>query len=198
MKRRGKTAEELIAELEADPAWRAKRARIERETQDRATRLMAEEAPLVRDLQSAGVHVTSAWDLVNTHASYPSAIPVVLEHFQRPYSAVIREGIARALAVKEAAWAWDVLLEYFSREPEGGKTDVKWALACALSGASTDERLDKIIELLMDQSIGLNRFALLGALGRSKTQRARAAIQKLRADPQIGREIRRLFGRPKK
>jgi hypothetical protein len=196
--RNWKTAEQLNAELEADPAYRAMKDRRDRESLEKTVRLMAAEAPLVRELASAGVHIESVWDLVNTKASYSPAIPVLLDHLPRGYPPEIRAGIARALAVKEASWAWDVLRQYFLREPEGGRSDVKWALACAVSGAADDEQLEKVIELITDESLGLNRLPLLAVLARSKNQSARDTLDKLRADRQLGREVRRLFGRPRK
>jgi HEAT repeat protein len=106
--------------------------------------------------------------------------------------------MARALAVPEASWAWDRLYAFFRREPEGGPRNVKWALASALTGASTEEVIDTLIGLVQDPSIGKNRLALLGALLRSKNPRARPTLEQLRDDPDLKRELRFLLGRPKK
>ena len=197
-KKRSKTAAEFQAELDADPTYVAMRERqdaLRRKLDDEAR---IEERPLVQDLRAVGVRVDSVWDLVNTRASYATAIPVLLDHLHRDYPPGTREGIARALAVPEASWAWDALLTSFRNEPDGGPRNVKWALACALDGAATDEVLDTVIELVLDRRVGENRLALLTALARSKQARARDTLEKLREDPQLSREIRRLFGRPRK
>jgi hypothetical protein len=157
------------------------------------------ETPLLEDLRKVNIKATSVWDLVNTKASYAAAIPVLLRHFEQGnYLPEIREGIARALAVQEASYAWDTLLRLFRREPEGGPRNVKWALACALAGAATDEHVGVLIDLAKDKSLGENRLALLSAIAKSKTERAAAAFEELRSDPQLAREIRILLGRPKR
>ena len=93
------TAAELIAKLNADPKFVAKRAREEEERQEREAEYRRAEAALVEELRAAGVVVESVWDLVNTAALYPTALPILLDDLQRSYAQPWREGIARALAV---------------------------------------------------------------------------------------------------
>jgi hypothetical protein len=195
---RANTAAEIAAELEADPAYREMRARQDAAVAAIEKKVQQAEAPLVRDLNAAGVGVASVWDLVNTAAPYPAGIPVLLEHMQRDYPPEVREGIARSLAVPEASWGWDILLSLFTQEPAGGTRNVKWALACALGGAATDDVLDRLIALVRDKSVGENRMALLSALARSKDPRSRQVLEELRADPQLSREIRILLGSKKR
>jgi hypothetical protein len=193
-----RTAGEFLAELAANPADREMMERKEALSRELRERIRVAEVPLVHDLWAVGVKVSSVWDLVNTKASYVAAIPVLLAHLERNYIPEVREGIARALAVPEASWAWDRLLTFFRREPEGGPRNVKWALASALAGASTEEVIDILIGLVQDRSIGKNRLALLRALLRSKNPRARPTLEQLRDDPDLARELRFLLGRPKK
>jgi hypothetical protein len=201
MKKNGKkaqTAAEFLAELEADPAYRKMREKQEADLRAFDEKLRIAEAPLIEDLKAVGVNVGSVWDLVNTRASYSAAVPVLLQHFERDYLPEVREGIARSLAVSEASWAWDILFEFFNREPVGGLRNVKWALACALSGAATEEVVGRIIGLVLDKSIGENRLVLLSALAKSKNAQGREVLEQLRQDPQLSREIRFLLGRPRK
>ena len=170
-RKKRQTVAEFLKELEADPAYREMRARQERLGDELMERVRIAEAPLVEDLHAVGAKAGSVWTLVNTRSPYPAAIPVLLEHLQRDYMPEVREGIARALAVPEASWAWDILLTLFNQEPLGGRRNVKWALGCALSGAATDEVIDKIIGLVQDTSVGENRLALLDALARSRYPR---------------------------
>ncbi|HYT77556.1 MAG TPA: hypothetical protein VEL79_22570 [Vicinamibacterales bacterium] len=195
--KRGNAAE-FLAQLEADPAYREMRERKDALSRELGERIRVSEVPLVQDLRAAGVKVSSVWDLVNTRASYAAAIPVLLAHFERDYIPEVREGIARALAVPEASWAWDRLLTWFRREPEGGPRNVKWALACALGGASTEDVIDTIIRLVRDPSLGRNRMVLLRALLRSRNPHARETLEQLRDDPDLKKELRFLLGRPKK
>jgi hypothetical protein len=192
------TAEEFLKELQADPAYRAMRAEQERRMQVLREQDRIEEAPIVEALREVGVNVESPWDLVNTGAPYPAAIPVLLEHFTRPYSTRAREGIARALAVPEAAWAWDVLVTWFRNEPTAEPSGVKYALGCALSAAATDDVVEKLIDLVRDTSLGGDRTALLPALARSERPKARAALEALRTDSQLSRQIRILIGSRKR
>src|SRR5262245_25354955 len=132
MKRRKITAAELMAQLNADPDFVARK-----KAQDEAIRSKAEEharaeAPLVQVLNAVGVPVSSVWDLVNAGRKrpsrtfristdppeavwdwldanggcYASILPLLLDHLQRPYPDPVRAGIARALAIPEAKFAW--------------------------------------------------------------------------------------------
>ncbi len=119
MKKKNITAAELMAELNADPEFVAMRARKEEEILKREAEYRRAEAPLVNELRAAGFQVQSAWDLVNTPGSYPKAVPILLAHLPLPYPAAVREGIARALAVREAKVpGWDVLTRLYVDEPE--------------------------------------------------------------------------------
>lgn len=79
------TAEELMAELERDPAYAEGAAAREREQRRRVSEWRRAEAPLVKELRAAGFEVNSAWDLVNTAQPYPDALPILVAHLARPY-----------------------------------------------------------------------------------------------------------------
>ena len=67
MTRRGpRSADELMVELEADPAWVAARDAREAELAATEANYREAEAPLVAALAEAGLQVSSVWDLVNT------------------------------------------------------------------------------------------------------------------------------------
>jgi len=72
-----KTAKELVEGLEHDPVYREQRAAREAETAKRAVEAVQDEARLVRELGTAGVHVDSVYDFVNdvTH-EYKEAVKV--------------------------------------------------------------------------------------------------------------------------
>ena len=53
-------------------------------------------------LQQAGVEVNSVFDLVNARRAYPQAIPSLLKCLAEINEPVIKEGVVRALTVKEA------------------------------------------------------------------------------------------------
>lgn len=157
MKKKKITAAEWMAELNADPVYLAMRAAQE---QARA-KVIAEEhqaqAPLIAELRSAGLELDSVFDLVNRSAQYPlsrypSALPVLLEHLQRPYPANIRAGIASALAlaVPEAKFAWDWLVQLYRNErEEWPKSRLAVALAATLLELQNDEDLKKEIKTIL-------------------------------------------------
>lgn len=190
-KRKGKTAAELMAELNADPSFvvgqrEQEQARLKMEAEFRRA-----EAPLIDALKKVGVHVQSVWDLVNTANPYPKAVPILIEHLQRPYPERVREGIARALAVPDAVKEWDTLRRLFETEADATTTGVKWALGCALAAAATDGVIGDVIHLLRDRRHGGNRTALISALARSADPRARRALMEAGADPELATEVQR-------
>lgn len=189
------TAAELMAKLNADPEFVAKRAREEEERLKREAEYRRAEAPLVDELRAAGYQVQSAWDLVNTPGSYPNAVPILLAHLSRPYPAAVREGIARALAVRDASCGWEVLTRLYRDEHQVRAKD---GLAVAIAAAANDELIGDVIALARDTSQGPSRLLLLGALERSADPRARAALLDLGTDPDLTKEIQVILKRLKR
>jgi hypothetical protein len=186
-----KTAAELMAELEADPEYVAERQQREAELARKAEEWRRAEAPLAAELREAGFQVDSAWDLVNTSTPYPAALPILLEHLERPYPDRVREGIARALAVRDARFGAGELIRLYRQEPPG--TDAKDGLAVAIGEAADDEVIDEVIALAGDPTHETSRVLMLDALARSTAPQARAVLEKLAEDPAIGEEARLLL-----
>ncbi|UWM76228.1 hypothetical protein N1937_02970 [Rhizobium sp. WSM4643] len=166
----------------------------------RDARLLQEEQPIVNDLREAGANITSVWDLVNSRSGYPNLVPILMKHLQLPYSDRTRSGIARALAVPAAGEYWDFLVQQYINAKQGKgpvfpgeETEFvlgfKEGLACALSGSVTEERLPDLIRLAKDPSNGESRLLLIGPLRRSKATISREAVEELRHDPQLAKEI---------
>ena len=174
---------------------------VERQRQQEEERLKREaeyrraEQPLLEELHAAGFQVNSAWDFVNSPNTYSAAIPILLAHLPRPYPAAVREGIARALAVREASRGWEVLIRLYREEHEVRSKD---GLAVAIAAASNDELIDDVIALAKDKAQGPSRVLLLGALARSAEPRARAALSDLASDPDLTEEIQIILRRLKR
>lgn len=172
-------------------------AMVERQLQQEEDRQKREdeyrraEAPLVDELRAAGYQVESAWDLVNTAVRYPTALPILLDHLQRPYPPAVREGIARALAVREARFGWEILVRLFREEQEERVSD---GLACAIAEAADDDVIGDVIELVRDPR-HTGRVLLLSALERSADPRARATLMDLGTDPELKKEIQVILRR---
>jgi hypothetical protein len=195
------TAAELATKLQADPEFVARQQEKSRETAERTARLRVDEDPILAELRSVGWDINSVWDLVNTSARYEAAIPVLLKHLRLPhYSDATREGLARALAVPEARYAWPVLVAEYRSAPMGkgiripGDTKefvlgAKDGLAVALSATVTDETIEELIALAKDSSLGSSRVLLLRGIRKSKSPTARRAIEELTSDPALAKEI---------
>jgi hypothetical protein len=187
------SAVEALRQLEADPEWRSRRDLKEAERAERAQQFRQEQAELLADLRLRGSEVSSVWDLVNTATPYPKALPVLLDHLLRPYSVRTLEGIARALAVKDARpLAWDVMIGLIrSRSLPKGVAD---GIMVALSAMARPTDLPALIEMLADRSIGSSRILLVRKLMRSKRPEARQALINNRADPDLQKEIAARLG----
>lgn len=103
-------AKRFMEQLQKDADYQARTAEKQRQWAEQEALLRRDEKPLVEALTAAGWppsvrqcgNARSVWDLVNTAESYPHLLETLADHLSRPYHACIREGIARALAVREA------------------------------------------------------------------------------------------------
>jgi hypothetical protein len=184
------TAGEFLAKLENDADFVARREEQNRAAEAKAEALRIDEAPLVTDLRAAGYDVTSVWDLVNSSSNYVGAIPILLSHLARSYSSPTREGIARALGIRDAIDEWPVLRGRYENE---GDLRVRDGLAAALSAIANDSVIDSVIALIQDSANGPSRVLLLRALAKSKAPRARETLMALRSDPFLDKEAKFLL-----
>lgn len=178
-KKGGKTVEEILTDPQVQAHLAASAVKIA-EGEAKARR---ETVALRTDLAAVGVYIDLIWDLVNTRTSYPASIPVLLEHLRRPYDDRTREGIARALTDKAAKPFVDELIYLFRVEDDARSHHVKWAIGNALTVAAGPGKLNEIISLIMDAAHGKARTALVPILRRSKRPEAKAALAKLKSDP---------------
>jgi hypothetical protein len=198
------TAEDLMDKLNSDPEWVARKKERDEALQrvlDERKRL---EAPLVKDLNVAGCPVQSVWDLVNTKELYPGALPILLDHLMRPYPdrigdypSMVREGIARALGVPEAKFAWEQLVRLYKEEKDESARN-GLAVAVANIALAHKELVEQVIPLAKDPSLGSSRLLLLIALERSPEPRARSTLMELGTDPDLKKEIQVILKRLKK
>jgi hypothetical protein len=190
--RKATTVGALLRTLEADPEFVGRRKSHDDAIAERASRRRIEEQPILEDLRRVGFEVQSVWDLVNTSTSYTTAIQVLLVHLLRPYSEEVREGIARTLAVRDAAFAWPILVKEYLKavdDAERPHSGSKVGLAVALGAIATAQHLDELIALVTDKNNGNTRIYVLPALRRSKSVKARETISALTMDPYLKTEI---------
>lgn len=139
-RRGGITAAEAIAQMESDPEYQARLAEMEIQRAELHRRCAEDERLLVRELRALGLKVGSVYDLVNNTphpvlerrfvGPYPEAYPVLLKHLAISHEQNIREGIIRALIVKDLPEEGkEILLEQL-RQEENKLHRCCLALAC--------------------------------------------------------------------
>jgi hypothetical protein len=193
-RRKAMTLNEHIDLMKAEGSYNsfvAMRERQEDQRQKHAAEYKRSEVPLMKALHGAGINVDSVWTLVNQSKPYPEALPVLIEELQKSHPPKVINGIARALAVPAARYAWPILVREFKKWPNGAPNELtaKGGLACALAATVTIEKIDELIELVKDPSNGRARVLLLRGLRRSRQPQAKQAIEAVAFDPDLAVEI---------
>ncbi|AZA82431.1 hypothetical protein C1637_08460 [Chryseobacterium lactis] len=85
--------------------------------------LNLETQALLQEIELKGIKVNNIWDLVNTRSPYPEVIDVLTGYLTKDYHNKNKEGIIRALGVKEAevSVAQRLLGAYFDTDDKGVK-----------------------------------------------------------------------------
>lgn len=177
---------DLLNKLKVDSSYQEK-LRIDEEKRNKEVALLREaEKPLVSAINSTGVTISSVYDLVNTAAPYPQVLPVLFEHLHKKYPDPIREGIARALAVKDARGYWEQLKQMYISEPESG---AKEGMAVALTAMADKKRLPEIVHLISNRTNGPSRIHFVRVLSRSKDKLALDTLIRLKDDCDMKTEV---------
>lgn len=156
------TAKEHGDMLEKDLQYQAMMAEKRRKWAEKVAIARKDEEPLVAALTAAGwpegvqqcTEVRSVWDLVHTAVPYPHLLETLADHITRPYRKSTREGIARALAVREAVGTRipRVLMEELKKEtdPDEGPNSYRWAIINTLTFVGDSSLADDVQQLLAD------------------------------------------------
>ena len=137
--------------------------------------LREEASSLIKELNVLGLNVTSVYDLVNTSKSYPEAIPILLNHVTKNYHDKNKEGIIRALSVREAKGkASSILIEEYNRTPKD-KMNLRWVIGNAILVTFTEDDVESILLIVQDKTNGMSRDRFIEALGKTKIKSAKAA-----------------------
>lgn len=117
---------------------------------DRRRRLLTdEEQPLLEDLQRSGFRGSSVWDLVNTREAYPQLVAPLRDHASLDYLAPVREGIFRALTVRESDNSvLDVLIAEWRRGVGKDNKFLRWALANAITYIVPRKNVSDLVTLM--------------------------------------------------
>lgn len=149
--------------------------------------VMQIEAQKVRyELAKIGIVVNNIYDLVNSNNRYPAAIPVLLELLQEGIQSLgIKEGIIRALAVKEAKGrTGSVLITEYNRLPKDEML-VRWAIGNTLYRTIVEDNVESILPIVLDNTNGMSRQMFVAALGKVKSDQAENALIQLLDDEEV-------------
>lgn len=178
--------------LKSDPDWIREQAERDVRNKQFQAVLIEDALPLVRALAVIDYRVETAWDFVNAQYSYRSALPVLVEHLQRPYHPRNLEGIVRALTVPPArSLAWDALLAVarkpVSSAPEASLQDAAFN---ALAVIATKADLPTLAQMVLDRTLGSSRSAFLIRLRRSKYPDIESILARSMEDPDLAPQAR--------
>jgi hypothetical protein len=140
MARRSVTAAELMEALAEDSEYQARVAEHDRRIEEAQREIAPEEAQIAEEASHVGYAITSVWDFVNNvphpflprpfRGPYQRAYPILVRHLAVPHHPKVREGIIRALTVRDGGRVViEALLQEFNHE---SRPELKWVLANAL------------------------------------------------------------------
>jgi hypothetical protein len=105
------TAAEFIRQTANDPVYQTRLRELTAQREALRRRCEEDEKSLVHELRGLGLSIASVYDLVNNKPNavlpgkfvgpYQQAYPVLLKHLSLPHEPNIREGIIRALTVRD-------------------------------------------------------------------------------------------------
>lgn len=180
------TAGELLSQLEQDKEYVEMMRRKEEEWAADEARLKADEEGLVLELRNAGFYVESVWDLVNTNASYPEAVPILIRHLQEPHLLRTLDGILRSLTVPEMKGKAlsDLRTMLFQL------VQLEWLTARLIVRSATRQDMPSVVEMLRDVDFGRHRAELLPALRHMPREERADLLDELEKDPELAGKVR--------
>lgn len=181
-----KSAAELMAELQQDPAFMAR----EQERKHAQGRNVAEyreaAADLLKELAAAGFVVESVGELRHKRVDYRKAVPMLLSWLPRLTNAHVKEDVVRTLSVPcaQPMAARPLIVEF---ERPGASDALKWAIGNALEVVADDSVMPDLVRLARDQKHGKSREMAVLALGNASAVDGPHvdALIELLHDPQV-------------
>lgn len=159
----GKTASELMSELEKDASYKLMKSEKDEKMKKLRTIYDNDEKLLVKELRQAGFSIDSVWDFVNSDNYYLEAESILVEHLKFDHHPRILSGIVRSLAIQEFSKnneLWELLVELYRKTPSDSlisvpeKRGLQEAIAIALECLSTDSRVESLKQLINEKPNG--------------------------------------------
>lgn len=157
--------------------------------------LRSEISDLNNELRGTGIECDDVWDLVNTKKSYPKAIPILIKHLPKNYHYKNKEGIVRALSVKEAIGkASRALIEEYNRTPKEQEA-YRWAIGNSVYTTITSDDIEEVLKIVTDKSNGPSRHMFILALGKFRSEKVDQILTDLLRDKEVAAYASEALGR---
>lgn len=189
MKPQGSTAAEVLARLAQDPEFVSRQKEREAVRLQRAAVLKSASKPLMDDLMHVGIERDSVWSGFGSAEERIRALPILRRHLEFNYPVETLEGIARALAIPQAAPYLNDLITMFRTGPPV-PFNLRYALGLVIAATTTSKNLAETIELIKDKTLGQSRISLLRTIRKlRKRQEIKDLIAQLMRDPDLSIEL---------
>lgn len=127
-----------------------------------------DDARIVEALRGEGIHVSSVFELVNSPE--PRAITVLLSFLDQNMDPWIKEGLVRALSIKQARPV--ALLPMIAEFKRPNISDsLRWSIGNAIEVLATEEALGELVEIVRDKRYGRARQMIVLAIAKLKGAR---------------------------
>jgi HEAT repeat protein len=148
--------------------------------------MIVEAQKIKLELAKVGVNIEDIYDLVNVSTPYPAAIPVLLDLLKNGIEhSGIKEGIVRALAVKEAIGiASPILIDEYNKIPKD-KMLLRWTIGNTIYITITNDDVERILPIIQDKENGMSRQMFVLALSKIKSDKIEDVLIKLLDDDEI-------------
>lgn len=135
------------------------------------------------ELAKVNIYVDSIYDLVRSNVPYPKAISILIDLLKKEINSDrLKEGVIRALAVKEATGvANSIIFEEYAKLPKE-KESIRWALGNTIYSIIRKEDLKKIFSIILDKENGSSRQMFVAALGKIPSSESEEVLIKLLDD----------------
>ena len=149
------------------------------------------------ELRKVDIQIDDIFDLVNMKKPYPRAIPVLLHLLSEVSHDGVKEGIIRALAVKEAKGVAGKALIKEYKKTSKDKSLLLWAMGNTMEVVISDDDIDDVLEIVADKENGISRQMFAAALGKVKSDRVEQALIGLLDDEEISPHVLDALGKLK-
>lgn len=138
-----------------------------------------------QELEYVGIFINDIYDLVNTKKKYPKAIPVLVKLLREVSDAAVKEGIIRALAVKEAKGVAGKALFKEYHTLKNSSKHLAWAIGNTIAVIITNDDEKDVLEIVQNPYNGMSRQMFALALGKIKSDSVEQVLINLLDDEEI-------------